>query len=346
MLVENRKRVTVKDIAKELNISSGTVSKALTRKPGASKKMRAQVYDKAKEMGYEVNRLAQSLARKPINISVIYPAVWGEYYGEIIKGMKTALRSLSDFNVSGKFYQFPNLYADEELFGIIDQIIDEKPAAVILCPASVTDCKECLKKLNENRILVLLVGNDFKESARIACVRVNAHMAGRLAAEMMNHITPENAGIVALIGDKSIREHTEKIEGFRSELEGGRHLVQIFETQDEPEKAEHLTRKILKDMPNIAGIYAATGNSPAICRVIEEQMSSGHTSGIKMIATDLYDEIVPFMKNRIVSAVIFQDPAQQGREAVLQCYNYITDRKIKSSHILIEPRIILRSNLT
>ena len=109
--MEDIRRVTVKDIANELQISPGTVSKALSGKKGISDTMRNRIYDTAIAMGYRVNRTAQSLARKPICIGIIYPVVWAEYYGELIRGMERALESLRDYNVTGEFACFSSLYS-------------------------------------------------------------------------------------------------------------------------------------------------------------------------------------------------------------------------------------------
>ena len=50
-----QKKVSVKDIAEELNISLSTVHKALTGKGGISEARRKEVLDMAKRMGYDLN---------------------------------------------------------------------------------------------------------------------------------------------------------------------------------------------------------------------------------------------------------------------------------------------------
>lgn len=339
--MEDIRRVTVKDIANELQISPGTVSKALSGKKGISDTMRNRIYDTAIAMGYRVNRTAQSLARKPICIGIIYPVVWAEYYGELIRGMERALESLRDYNVTGEFACFSSLYSSFELSNIVHQFIEKRIDAVILCPASVTNCEASLKELKEEGIPVFLVGNDFEPDLRVACIRVNAILSGALAGELMNYLTPENSNLLAFIGDKSLKEHTEKISGFCRELEGGRRLVGSFETQDEPQIAACLIKKALQEIPNIQGIYVATGNSVAICDVLSQNEA---TRQIKMIATDLFDELMPYVQRRQINAIIFQHPDLQGEQAVLQCYDYLTKHKLENQ-MLITPSVLLRNSL-
>ena len=339
--MDDFRRITVKDIASELQISPGTVSKALSGKRGISDALRNRIYDTALSMGYRVNRTAQSLARKPIRIGITYPAVWAQYYGELIRGMEHALDSRRDYNVSGDFHTFSSLYSSDELSSIVFKFIEEQVDAVILCPASVTDCEALLRELKAHEIPVFLVGNDFQPELRTACIRVNAILAGRLAGEMMNYLTPEGSNLLAFIGDKSLREHTEKISGFCEELEGGRHLVGSYETQDEPQIAAYLIKKALQEIPNIQGVFVATGNSVAICEVLQQ---SEQTRGIKLIVTDLFDELMPYVRDRQINAVIFQNPASQGEQAVLLCYDYITKHTL-AGQCLIAPTVLLRNNL-
>jgi len=341
--MSDTKRATVKDIANELHISIGTVSKALTGKRGISDEMRESIEEAAKRLGYSVNRQAQCLARKPIRIGVVYPAAWEEFYGPLIGGMKEAMESLRDYNVFGEFVHFSGLYSTDELSAIMDRMIEEKIDAVILCPASVTAGGSILSKLKIHGIPVFLVGNDFQKEDRVACVQVDAVMAGRLAGEIMGYLTPPDASLTAFIGDKGMMEHLDKVKGFEQEIGGQRKLVSTFETRDDPEIAAYLARKAIQEIPDIAGMYIATGNSLAICNVLTELGLNGR---IKVIATDLFDDMKPFIEDRTINAVIYQYPARLGNAAVTSCYKYLTERKIPNNTILIEPSPIFRSQLS
>ena len=55
------KNITMKDIAKELQVSTVTVSKALSDKEGVSEAVRQKIKQKADEMGYRYNSLARSM---------------------------------------------------------------------------------------------------------------------------------------------------------------------------------------------------------------------------------------------------------------------------------------------
>lgn len=52
MAVTEKKKITMKDIALEMDVSIVTVSKALAGKDGVSEKLRSEILDKARELGY------------------------------------------------------------------------------------------------------------------------------------------------------------------------------------------------------------------------------------------------------------------------------------------------------
>ncbi|WP_173915413.1 substrate-binding domain-containing protein [Halobacillus sp. Marseille-Q1614] len=54
------KKVTMQDIANQLNISKNSVSQALTGKPGVSEELRKQVQKVAEDLGYRYNRSTQT----------------------------------------------------------------------------------------------------------------------------------------------------------------------------------------------------------------------------------------------------------------------------------------------
>ncbi|MEJ2618137.1 MAG: LacI family DNA-binding transcriptional regulator, partial [Ignavibacteriaceae bacterium] len=62
------KKVTIKDIAKEVGVDPSTVSKALRKQSDISVEMQKKVKRSADKLGYRPNLLAKSLINKRSNI--------------------------------------------------------------------------------------------------------------------------------------------------------------------------------------------------------------------------------------------------------------------------------------
>lgn len=94
-----RKKVTIKDIAKELNTASSTVSRALNNLPGVGEKRRAHIVNRAKALGYEPNLLAQQLRKGHSNtIGLIVPRINRHFFANVIHSVETAAKE-KGFNV-------------------------------------------------------------------------------------------------------------------------------------------------------------------------------------------------------------------------------------------------------
>ncbi|MCY6482913.1 LacI family DNA-binding transcriptional regulator [Clostridium aestuarii] len=83
---------TIKDIAKELNISIATVSKALNDSYDISDKTKDKVRKTAKKMNYKPNAIAQGLVTNKTNtIGLIIPDITNPFYPEIARGVEEKL---------------------------------------------------------------------------------------------------------------------------------------------------------------------------------------------------------------------------------------------------------------
>lgn len=81
--------LTLKDIAKELNLNPSTVSRALHDNPSISFETKKRVIDYAKKINYFPNTLAQSLQkRKSKIIGVIVPEIKHDFFSRAIDGIE------------------------------------------------------------------------------------------------------------------------------------------------------------------------------------------------------------------------------------------------------------------
>ncbi len=88
---KNNKRVTIYDIARELDLAPSSVSKALNDMPNISDKIKFLVKSKAKELNYKHNLNAANL-RKGLSsiIAVIVPKINVAFFSNVIAGMEEA----------------------------------------------------------------------------------------------------------------------------------------------------------------------------------------------------------------------------------------------------------------
>ena len=87
--MKSDKEVTIYDIAAELNISAGTVSRGLKDHPAISKKTKKRINEAAQVMGYRFNTFASNLRSKRTNtIGVIVPRLNSNFMSSVLAGME------------------------------------------------------------------------------------------------------------------------------------------------------------------------------------------------------------------------------------------------------------------
>lgn len=88
------KEVTIYDLARKLNISIATVSRALKDDPVVSKKTRKKIADLAEAMGYRSNNFARNLRTQRTNtIGVIVPRLNSYFMSTVIAGIESIANS-------------------------------------------------------------------------------------------------------------------------------------------------------------------------------------------------------------------------------------------------------------
>ncbi|GAB3639008.1 LacI family DNA-binding transcriptional regulator [Hymenobacter arcticus] len=85
------KRVSLKDLARQLNLSVSTVSRALSGHRAISQATRQQVGQLAQQLGYQPNALAAGLRRGRSNLlGVVVPHIDGNFFSQVVKGIEAA----------------------------------------------------------------------------------------------------------------------------------------------------------------------------------------------------------------------------------------------------------------
>lgn len=85
----NKKKVTIRDIARLANVTTATVSMALNDHPRIGKKTREKIQDIAQQISYQPNYAAKTLVNnKSFALGVTLPRVTDSFYAELLQGIE------------------------------------------------------------------------------------------------------------------------------------------------------------------------------------------------------------------------------------------------------------------
>lgn len=339
----NSKKTTIYDVANALGVSVRTVHRALYNQPRIAPETRRRVLEMAEQMNFKVNKAAQSLKKKTIRIAFIVNCPIEQHWKDIKRGIDAAVEELENYNFASEFF-FPQADTQEKFEQLvlkqIEQCMEYVDGLVILIPGNSSKITEKIKEAQSKGICIASMISEIWNVDNIISVNVDGSCAGSLAAELL-HMVCRSKNIGILIGSMDTKIHNDNIRGFYCYAQDHPfNSICVYEHNDDPYFVVEKTRKMLADMPEIDGIYMATSSAPIAYSEIEKICENKR---INIVTTDLTDEIRQLLKERKITATIFQDPYMQGQKIVIELYKMIYEHK-KAEKYLICPQLIFSSN--
>ena len=149
--MSNQAETTIHDIAKKLNLSASTISRALNDNPVISEATRNLIKRIAAEMGYRPNTLAANLRTKRTNtIGVIVPLINRHFFSSVISGVEEVAYN-SGFAVT--ISQSNDKYEKESK--IVQALFANRVDGIILSIAMETNSVDHLKLFSERNIPIV-----------------------------------------------------------------------------------------------------------------------------------------------------------------------------------------------
>ncbi len=201
--------VTMKDIALELGVSIGTVSKVLRDHPDISVETRDRVRKRIRELNYRPNLTARALVTgRTHTIGLVVPDLVHPFFGEVAGGLSKVLRK--------KGYSLIIASSDEDLElenRAIEQLLARRVDALIL--ASSQSDSEFYHNVEKQKTPFILIDRR-PEGAKVNFVGGNDEEIGRMATE---HLIERGCRRIAHIGGPGISTAVGRLRGYRQALE-------------------------------------------------------------------------------------------------------------------------------
>jgi LacI family transcriptional regulator len=337
------KPVGIKDIARTLGISTGTVDRALHGKPDVSPATRALVLSTAKSFGYRPNLAARYLqSQKQVRISVQLPKRIALFWDFLRDGIREAAAPFApalhvDFRV------YPRLgEGDIPLFA---EALRDGTDGLIIAPGNPAALAPYLRKAEKRKIPVVCVVTDALEDLRLTSVSADPFTVGAVGGELLARFLPGEGEVAFFTGWLAMREHADKLRGFEASLAatGARvRLGPIVEAHDDEREGHRRMLSVLRAHPRLRGLYVSTVNSLPVLRAAEE---AGRLAGLTVVTTDLFPELVEWIRAGKVAATVYQRPVSQGRLALQALYQFLVNGVRPPSRLRVVPHVVMRSNL-
>ena len=201
-MISSGKSSGIKDIARALKISIGTVDRALHGRPGVSEKTKARVLKMAEQLGYKPNLAAQALKlNRQLSIAAILPRHISHFFDPLRAGIRAAAATTVGMNIALEFKKYPRLgIGDVEAF---DAALKGHYDGIIFLPGNTRRFEPLIRKLSRAGTAMMCVGSDAPNTERVGSVAAHAAVSGAMVAELLSYKLTHKATVAIFSGEPS-----------------------------------------------------------------------------------------------------------------------------------------------
>jgi LacI family transcriptional regulator len=337
-IVEKSMAIRLKDIAKDLGVSTVTVSKVLRGKPDVGEHTRSRVIKRMNELKYRPNLLARGLASGRSYVAgLVVPDLIHPFFGEFATALSSALRQKGLALMVSSSREDAET-EEREILALIDRGVD------VLLIASCQATHAAHSIFAQERTPIVLVDRNFSEiSANF--VGSDDVMVGKLATQ---HLLGIGRSRIAHIGAQDVSTSILRLQGYRAALvEAGiasrrDHVIACERFEETADRAgyEAMRRLLrLKKRPDAVFCYSDLCAIGAMRAAIEAGVSIPEDIAFVGCGNFRYARYL-----EVPLSSVDQGAERMGKLAASAALGLIDRPDARPRSVLIEPKLVVRAS--
>jgi LacI family transcriptional regulator len=335
-MIEN---TNIRALAKALNLSIGTVSKALRNSHEISAQTKEKVIALAKELNYIPNPYASSLRRKKSNtIGVVIPEVADSFFSHAIKGI--------EFIAQKKGYHVL-VYLTYESFGKEEAILKEfnsgRVDGVLLSLASETAKSNHIDSLASKDIPLVFFDRvpDDKDTCKVSTNDFE------ICFDATNYLIEKGCRRPAYLSiSKHLSINRKRMEGFKKSIEKNRDKIknsQIIQCSNDNTKNYEIIKKAMQRRNSPDGIIASVEKLTTPVYLVCKDLNIAIPQKLKVISFSNLETAVILNPSL---TTITQPAFEMGKKAAELLFKLIEKKKQqqKNEHVIIPSTLTVRAS--
>lgn len=341
----DRRRVTVHDVARAAGVSLATVDRVLNGRPGVRAATAEKVEDAIKTLGFSRDLNASLMARaRDLKVVFFIPDGSNEFMDSLAEAVaRRAGPALADrMHLTTERIRALDTGA---LASGLDALDPRTCDCAVIVTSEEPDILAAVDSATRRGIAVMTLVSDLPASNRRHFIGVDNVAAGRTAASLLGRFLPGGGAVAVIAGSLHLRDHLERLEGFRQILSADFSSIEIlgpFEGHDERGETETLVARLLEENPVLSGIYnLGAGNAGLVSALT----NSGRAGKLRVIAHELTEPTREGLRFGAIDVVLDQNPDGEIREAIAAARSLALGAARHVATDPIEIGIFLRDNL-
>jgi LacI family transcriptional regulator len=249
-----KEKTTIHDIARKLNITASTVSRALKDHPRISTETKKAVLKAAQKLNYQPNNIAAALRNGRSNIiGIIVPTADRSFFSSVVRGIEEVANT-SKYNVM--ICQTYDSYEKE--VATVEALLNARVDGIIASHAKGTVNFDHFVKVKERGIPLILFDRS-NDELEVSHVVIDDYLGGYKATE---HLIQQGCKRIAhFTNTRKISIYKERLRGYRDALiENGLIYDEtlVVESDMQLEDGRKSMEYLLKNKMVVDGIFSAS----------------------------------------------------------------------------------------
>lgn len=339
--------VRIKDIAREANVSEGTVDRVLHNRGGVSKKTEQKIRKILENRNYSINPVASALASKNnYEIAVLIPnyndtdAFWKAPYLGILK----AAEEIKSFGVNLTIYNF-NQFDAKSYLKAFQKLIKTQPSSVVFVPMFLSETEHIASQLNKQNIPYQFLNIDVENHNNLTYVGQDSLIAGTIAGKLMYLSATTNKYLIIFSRENRTDNNaiSKRVKGFqdyflKNNIEHVTHTLKVDGFNNHLNLTQSVNQ-VLKQHNDISGIFVPSSRISAVANNVD------NITKFTLIGFDNTPQNIACLQQETVKFLISQKPFEQGYESIKIMSDYLSKSKKPKQKIYLPIDILIKENV-
>jgi LacI family transcriptional regulator len=329
----------IDQIARDLNVSSASVSRALNDRPGVGTQLRERILQRARELNYAPGVTGRGLAKsRTFSIGFFVREKPGlsthtdPFYGEILHGVEQAC-ARTDYHVTIATLTEDILLRPDTFRFVRERRID----GMILAGPDIPS--DFVMAMLQTEIPVVLVDNRLAYSAA-NCVNSDDENGASAAADYLLELGHRRIGVIS--GPGSWPSNERRVRGYARSLQrAGLPLEIVHVDRTTIESGQEAYHRIIADHPDLTALCAV--NDSMAMGAIRAARTNGH-SVPEILSVVGFDDIAWAQLSDPPLTTVNIPKHQMGREAAHRLVALLDDSGLLPTEITVSVQLVERES--
>ncbi len=340
-------RPTIRSLAEAASLSVATVNRVLAGRGNVRQGTMQRVVEAAEAIGfYGVGAINSRVAaaRTKLRFGFLLHQPSRPFYQSLAARLRSAAEDLEDYTVD-LHIEFLDDLSPENIAGRMLELGDHCDAIGVVAAVHPL-VNQAIADLQNRRKPVFALISQLAASGQVHYVGLDNWKVGRTAAWAIEHICKAPGKLGILVGNHRYRCQEMNETGFRSyfrEFAPGFTVLEPLSTFETRAIAQEMTEKLLREHPDVVGLYVAGGG---ISGALAGLRSSGRAGEIVVVGYELMDITRAALLDGTLTLVISHPLVQLASEVVDKMISAVNAGSDQANYTSILPfEIYTRENI-